>query len=77
MDCDDAQPITSDDYEDSSAFDPGPDFNPFARQEPPDGLMTLETAVSAPAAMKRNAQRVPGHAVSLRAQRALPRGRSG
>jgi hypothetical protein len=55
--------------EDGSAFDSEPNPSPFqAHVKPPDQMMTLDAAVSAAAAMR-------GHAVSHRAQRALPRGR--
>jgi hypothetical protein len=67
---DDAGPFTPDDRERGSPFDSARGFNPFAPAHRPDaGLLPFDVAVSAAAEMQRNA-------VSRRAQRALPRGRS-
>lgn len=68
-----AQPITPDDDESGSALDSAGQ-SPFAASPAPDGLMPLDEAVSAQAQVRAQGQ--PGHAVSHRAQRALPPGRS-
>jgi hypothetical protein len=70
VDAEVVDPMTRDDDERGSAFDSAPVFNPFAPAHPPDGLMTIDAAVSAAAEMQRRS------AVSRRAQRALPRGRT-
>ncbi|MCA2255700.1 hypothetical protein JF710_21205 [Mycobacterium intracellulare] len=69
-----AYPITPDGYETRSPFDSSP--SPFDVEPPAtDALMPLDQA-NAELARLRAAHTPPGHAVSHRGQRALPRGRS-
>jgi hypothetical protein len=65
------EPITPDEPERGSDDDSAAPLSPFAPSTPPppDGVMTLEAAVSAAAQMRRNA-------TIRRGQRALPRGTS-
>jgi hypothetical protein len=67
----DADPMTPEDDERQPAGYSAPEPSPFEPSTPPDGLMTMEAAMSAAAAVR--GQRQPGHAT---VRRALPRGRS-
>jgi hypothetical protein len=65
----DAEPMTPDASERDAPGDSAPEFSPFTPAHPPDaGLLPFDVAVSAAAAMRRDAARI------RRAQRALPRG---
>lgn len=60
---DEAQPITPDDAENGSAFDSAAQPSPFETSAPGTALMTMDDAVAAQAAMRRQ------HAISRRGQR--------